>query len=246
VDEPAALPRVDGGAYQNEYAQIGEMAGLPRTSAHGFLVEEFVTGAEVTLEGYVFEGRVTTIGVTDSVKYPGTNSFERFEYPSALPPVRLRELQEIAQRLLPALAFDDGFFNVELFVPSEGRAQIIEVNGRIASQFAPLVQAVHGRSTYEALIRLACGEDPAWDPGPVKGVAISYALRVFEDADVVEVPEPEEDLEVLVRPGLQLSEQGTNDPESYRLAIFSEWAETREEALARCRARAAQLPFVLR
>ena len=77
-------------------------------------------------------------------------------------------------------------------------------------------------------------------------MAISYALRVFEDAEVVSVPEANGDLEVLVRPGLWLSEQGTNDPESYRLAIFSEWAETREEALARCRARAAALPFELK
>src|SRR5207253_2240919 len=140
--------------YRNGYGQISQLAGLPVESVHGFLVEQFLTGAEVTLEGYVFDGRVTTIGVTDSPKYPGTNSFERFEYPSALPLERQRELADIA-----------------------------EVNG---------------------------------------------------------------DLEVLVRPGLWLSEQGTNDPESYRLAIFSEWAETREEALARCRARAAALPFELK
>ena len=54
------------------------------------------------------------------------------------------------------------------------------------------------------------------------------------------------DLEVLVRPGLRLSEQGTNDPQSYRLAIFSEWGRTREEALERCRERASALPFVLK
>ena len=55
-----------------------------------------------------------------------------------------------------------------------------------------------------------------------------------------------QDLEILARPGLRLSEQGTNDPYSYRLAIFSEWGETREEAVERCRARAAELRFDLR
>ena len=39
-------------------------------------------GDEVTLEGFVHRGQVTVIGVTDSVKYEGTNSFERFEYPT--------------------------------------------------------------------------------------------------------------------------------------------------------------------
>ena len=87
---------------------------------------------------------------------------------------------------------------------------------------------------------------PAWQRGVRNGVAISYALRVFEDAYVEAVPEPEEGLEVLARPGLRLSEQGTNDPYSYRLAIFSEWGQTRDEAVERCRARAAELRFELR
>jgi len=119
------------------------------------------------------------------------------------------------------------------------------VNGRIASQFAPLVRAVQGRSPYEAMFRLAFGEDPAWHVLPPSGVAISYCLRVFEDAFVASVPEPSPDVEILVEPGRVLSEQGTNDAESYRLAIFHEWGETREEALARCRARAAALAFDL-
>jgi biotin carboxylase len=232
-------------AYRAGYARIAELAGLDPGLVHGFLMEELVEGMEVTLEGYVFAGRVMTVGITDSVKYEGTNSFERFEYPSALSAARKAELSDIADRLLPALGFDGGFFNVEFLVPEQGPARIVEVNGRLASQFAPLVQAVEGRSTYEALVRLACGEDPAWERGTRSGVAISYALRVFEDALVTEVPEPEEGLEVLVRPGLRLSEQGTNDPYSYRLAIFAEWAETREEAVARCRARAAELRFSL-
>jgi hypothetical protein len=234
------------GGYRAGYGAIAELAGLDADLVHGFLMEEFVDGVEVTLEGYVFGGRVTTVGITDSVKYEGTNSFERFEYPSALPDARQAELAGVAERLLPALDFDGGFFNVEFLVPKEGPARIVEVNGRLASQFAPLVQAVEGRSTYEALVRLACGEDPRWERGARNGVAISYALRVFEDALVEEVPEPEEGLEVLVRPGRRLSEQGTNDPHSYRLAIFSEWAPTREEAVARCRERAASLRFVLR
>ena len=238
---PDTYEEADG--YRAGYARIAELADLPTGLVHGFLVEEFVDGIEVTLEGYVFEGRVTTIGTTDSVKYPGTNSFERFEYPSALSAERQAELADVASRLLPALGFDGGFFNVEFLVPSDGPARIVEVNGRIASQFAPLVQAVDGRSTYEALVRLACGEDPAWHGGRANGVAVSYALRVFEDAHVVSVPGPEDGLEVLVEPGLRLSEQGTNDPYSYRLAIFAEWGETREEAVARCRARARSLEF---
>ena len=59
------------------------------------------------------------------------------------------------------------------------------------------------------------------------------------------MPAPADGVEILVEPGRRLSEQGTNDAESYRLAIFHEWGETREEALERCRARAASLGFDL-
>ena len=118
------------------------------------------------------------------------------------------------------------------------------MNGRIASQFAPLVQGLHGRSTYDVL-DLACGDDPRWSTGLPDGFAVSYALRVFEDAFVKSVPDPEEGLEVLARPGLFLSEQGQNDPQSYRLAILYGFGETREEAVARRRDRAQRLNFRL-
>ncbi|HSE82435.1 MAG TPA: ATP-grasp domain-containing protein [Gaiellaceae bacterium] len=233
------------GADVGRYAEIVEIAGRDPAFVTGFLAEELLAGAEVTLEGYVHRGRVTVVGVTDSVKYPGTLSFERFEYPSALPEERQDELANVAARVLPALEFDDGFFNVEFFVPEAGPAKIIEVNGRIASQFAPLLLGLHGRSSYDALFRLALGEDPEWSVGRPDGVAISYALRAFEDALVEVVPEPEPDLEILVQPGLRLSEQGVNDSQSYRLAIFTGFGETREEAVARVRERAAALSFQL-
>jgi hypothetical protein len=244
-DESELLGLHEIDRYTNRYADIAALAGASRDAVHGFLVEELLSGEEVTLEGYVHGGRVTTIGVTDSVKYPGTLSFERFEYPSKLPDECLAELSDVAARVLPALGFDGGFFNIEFFVPAEGTARIIEVNGRLASQFAPLVQGLHGRSTYDALFALACGEDPAWDTSTPVGVGVSYCLRVFEDAFVDAVPDPEDDVEVLVRSGLHLSEQGVNDAQSYRLAILYGFGETREEAVETCRARARELSFRL-
>ncbi len=242
IDDPADIGTLDElDDYMSGYARIAELAGLHPDAVRGFLAEELLDGEEVTLEGYVHGGDVVTIGVTDSVKYPGTNSFERFQYPSALPVARQDELHDVVARVLPALGFDGGFFNVEFFVPRQGPSRIIEVNARISSQFWPLVQAVDGRSTYGALFELACGDDPGWEPGRQSGVAVSYCLRVFEDAHVRSVPGPEDGLELLVRPGLRLSEQGRNDSQSFRLCIFDEVGETREEAVARCRARAERL-----
>jgi biotin carboxylase len=246
IDDPAeleALPSHD--AYAEGYATLAELAGLPTDGLHGYVAEELVDGDEVTLEGYVHAGRVTVIGVTDSVKYPGTNSFERFEYPSRLPAERVEELTAIARRLLTALGFDGGFFNVEFFVPEQGSPAIIEINGRIASQFAPLVQMLHGRSTYDLLFALACGADPSWEERVPDGVAVSYVLRTFEDAFVAAAPDPDQGVEILAQTGRRLSEQSANDVRSFRLAIVYEAGETREEALERARTHASALRFRL-
>jgi hypothetical protein len=246
IDNPAEFGALaDPSGYAAHWARIAELAGVPAPSAAGFLVEELARGREVTLEGYVHDGSVTVIGITDSVMYPGTNSFERFEYPSTLTKRRQHELRDCARRVAPALGLDAAFFNMEFVVPAEGPATLIEVNGRIASQFAPMIQATHGRSTYDALFALAAGQDPAWRTNEPDGVAVSYVLRAFRDAFVESVPDPEPGVEIVVRPGLLLSEQGVNDVESYRVAIVYGAGETRAEALERCRLRARRLRFEL-
>jgi len=245
VDDLEAL-EASADTYAEGYGRLAALAGFDAGGFGGQVAEELLTGREVTLEGYVHSGRVKTIGITDSLKYPGTNSFEAFAYPTELPGERQDELRAVATRLLPAFGFDAGFFNIEFFVPDDGPARLIEVNGRIASQFAPLIQATHGRSTYELLFALASGDDPEWDAHAPHGAAISYVLRRFDDALVETVPEPAEGLEVLVGPGARLAEQGAaNDVASFRLAIVYEWGETREEALQRARERAAALSFRL-
>jgi biotin carboxylase len=246
IDDPAELKELPSDdPYLEGYARLAALAGLPTDGLHGYVAEELVEGDEVTLEGYVHARRVIVIGVTDSVKYPGTNSFERFEYPSRLPAERVGELAGIARRLVTALGFDGGFFNVEFFVPEHAPPVIIEINGRIASQFAPLVQMLHGRSTYELLFALACGSDPDWKEQEPDGAAVSYVLRTFEDAFVAAAPDPVDGVEILAQTGRRLSDQAANDVRSFRLAIVYEAGETREEALERARRRAAELRFRL-
>ena len=245
IDALHQLDAVRPSYHARRYAAIAAEMGLAPEDARAHLVEELLIGDEVTLEGYVHAGRFTTIGITDSVKYPGTDSFECFAYPTRLPEHRREQLSDAAQTIVTRLGFDGGMLNIEFAVPARGPVKIVEVNGRIAAQYAPLVKALHGRSTYDVLFALACGEDPCWRGGWPDGVAVSYCLRAFSDAFVLRVPEPQHGLEILVEPGRLLSEQGHNDPASYRLAIFYEVGETREEALVRCRHRARSLDFEL-
>jgi hypothetical protein len=241
LDRADQLPQPLRDGYRDSVATMAKLAGAGGLAFGGHVAEEIVSGREATLEGYVHAGQVVTIGVTDSVFYPGTRSFQRFEYPSSLPEERQAELAAIAARLLPALGFEGGFFNLEFAVPAGGPARIIEANARIASQFAPLVQATQGRSTYDALFALACGDDPDWRAPAPDGVAVSWVVRVFGDAFVESAPAVIPGVELLARAGRRLSEQGVNDGASYRLAILWEHGATREEAVRLCKERAADL-----
>jgi biotin carboxylase len=216
------------------------------------IAEELLEGDLVTFEGFMSGGRMTPIGVTDAVLHPNGISFLRFEYPSALPTETQARMADVAARLVPALGFDGSLFNIEFFVRPDGSLAIVEVNGRMASQFAPLVKAVHGVSSYELQLDLAAGRTPALPPARPGIVAASFVLRTYEDALVRTVPDPTAVLErfghahveVLVRPGQRLSEND-DDVVSHRLALIALAGPDRDAVLRRYDEALRMMPFEL-
>ena len=160
-----------------------------RDTAHGFLAEELLDGQEVTLEGYVHAGR----GDDDRR--------DRLGHVSGHDQLRALRVSELARprsaggarRISPrAWCWRTGSTTPSSTssssCPEESPPGIVELNARLASQFAPLVLGVNGRSTYDALFALACGDDPGLVYGPPDGVGVSYVIRVFDDALVEDVP----------------------------------------------------------
>jgi biotin carboxylase len=126
------------------------------------LAEELVDGAQVTVNGFAREGEVTMLGVVDSIMYPGTDQFQRFQYPSQLPAERQSRAEDTARRALAAVGFTHGMFNVELrLCAATGHARIIEINPRAAGQFYDLFERVDGYNLFDALVALETGEVPA-------------------------------------------------------------------------------------
>jgi len=129
--------------------------------ASALLLEEPLTGHQVTLDGYAYQGRVVLLGVVDSVFFPGTLSFARFEYPSRLPPRVQERMGRIAERVVASVGLDRTFFNIEFFYRQEDDSiRIIEINGRMASQFAPLYRMLHGIDMYAMQLDMVLGRDP--------------------------------------------------------------------------------------
>ncbi|MGH2369618.1 MAG: ATP-grasp domain-containing protein [Chloroflexota bacterium] len=209
------------------------------------LAEELLSGDQVTVEGFVFQGEVTIIGIVDSVMYPGTISFQRFDYPSSLPDDVQARMEDVARRVMRHMGFEGGLFNVELFYDRHAdQIHIIEINPRMCGQFADLMELVNGTNTYEILLALAAGERPVVQrgQGPCQ-VAASFALRAFEDKIVRRVPDRQQIdalrrefllsvVKVYYRQGERLSERDQSDGYSHRYAIVNMGGQDRPSLLA--------------
>jgi biotin carboxylase len=147
------------------------------------MAEAFMQGEQVNVDGFVCNGEITILGTIDAVMYPGTQAFMRFELPSRIPAAQIAVIEETACKAIAALGFAHGLFNVELFWNAEeNQASIIEVNPRVAAQFADLYEKVHGINLFDVLADLSFGKPIVFTPnaGPY-GVAASFVYRVFDD-----------------------------------------------------------------
>src|SRR3990167_5365173 len=66
---------------------LAQYTHLPLINSQQVLAEEFLSGHQATIEGFVCNGCVVILGIVDSIMIPGTLSFDRFEYPSSLPDI---------------------------------------------------------------------------------------------------------------------------------------------------------------
>jgi len=197
------------------------------------IAEQMLEGVQVTVEGYSQNRKVTIMGITDSVMYPGTMSFERFEYPSRLPESVQQRMVNIANDLVFEMRLDHTVFNIEMFYNSSKDAvHIIEINPRMSYQFADLFEKVDGSNTYLTQLQLSQGEQPGFEKGNGRfEVGASFVLRLFYNGKVIRVPTQEELSEIRdqfpdafviikVEEQIMLSDL-SQDEQSYRYAIIN-------------------------
>jgi hypothetical protein len=206
------------------------------------IAEEALSGDQVAVEGYVSEGRVTVYGVLDSHCYPGSSSFLRHQYPSALPGSVTARLTDISRRVVTRIGLDSVTFSIEFFHdPGTGAVGILEINPRHSQSHAELFHYVDGVPNHHCLLALALGRDPRLPrrAGPYRLAAMWYHRR-FDDALVRRVPAEEEvralerrvpgtRIDVRPRAGHRLSEMEDQDSYSYELAHVFTGADSETE-----------------
>src|SRR6478609_3004540 len=211
---------------------------------------------------YLFHDYASTsleelLGVTDSIFFPGALAFSRFEYPSALPDGVQERMADIARRVMRGIGFDNGLFNIEMMYDARrDRIAIIEINPRMASQFADLYEKVDGTNAYEILVDIGTGvrPTPKRRRGPYQ-YAASWVLRTFQDCLVAALPSAEQ-IEELERcyPDLRVELHATagrklsdelQDGASFRYGIVNLGGSSRTEVLQRLEDCRARLGFIL-
>ena len=153
------------------------------------------------------------------------------------------------------MGFNHGCFNVEmLYDSSRDRISVIEVNPRMAQQFADLYEWVDGTNTHELQLALALGQTPEFRPGAGRHRAAgSMVLRRFQDARVTRVPTdaelaelsqryPDVGVHVLCELGRKLSHE-PQDQGSFRYGLIQLGGRDTDELVARQAEIEAQLHF---
>jgi biotin carboxylase len=165
---------------------------LPHANtAHRMLLEEPVNGEQFNVDGYVFNGEMRVIGCVDSIMYPGTQGFMRFDVPSKLAPNVVAQMKRAIELFFKEINFTHGLFNVEFFWDDASqRLTVIEFNPRMASQFSDLYRRVNGIDLHEHAFALAHGIDPATlkRSEPSAGAASSFVYRSFDETKLIAMP----------------------------------------------------------
>ena len=246
-ERAVALARKGLPAYTAAFQELMDMArppipaGAAEVRADWLIAEELLSGRQCTLDGMMFGGELTLIGVVDSVRLPNRVSFARFDYPSRLRQTTQQKMVDIARRVLRRIGFDNGLFNIEFFVDERDEApKIIEINPRFSPQFSDLFQKVDGTLTHQYVVEMAAGERP--NPtrrGGAHRLAASCVLRVARDHLVERAPTgrdvarlqaaiPDTHVHVTTESGHRLSESA-QDSYTYRYGLIHLGARDRHD-----------------
>jgi biotin carboxylase len=150
---------------QRAMAIVTDPAGLPaatdraRAAARGgqVLYERFVPGPEVTVDGFLKDGRNHVVAVTDRVHFADAPGIaQQHVYPSAYPD-SVEAAAETASRALDALGVESGPTYVQLILGPDGPC-VIEVAARLGGGHdSELLRRTVGVDLAAAAVRAALG-----------------------------------------------------------------------------------------
>lgn len=128
---------------------------------HEAIIEEFVSGREISVEAISYEGKHFILQITDKVT-TGTPFFVELEHhqPSSLSADIQRQVKEIVLCALNALHIKYGASHSELKITEDGDIKVIEVGARMGGDFigSNLVELSTGYDLLRGVVEVAMGK----------------------------------------------------------------------------------------
>lgn len=155
-----------------------DLQKYPLATRDIMLVEEFIDGPQVTVEGWVHQQQPYIWAITDTNTYAGTRVIDNFSLPSRQPAHIQTLLAQRAQEAIGRVGLDNGFFNIEFWCHDDA-VTLTEINGRAASCFYHLYRRCLGACIYEAGLALASGHNPSLPPTHATMVGGQFNLITF-------------------------------------------------------------------
>jgi biotin carboxylase len=210
-----------------------DRAGLPLV-----LVEEYVVGPEFSVEGYVADGDVAVLGITEKQLGPEPWFVEvGHMLPARLDPQTARSVERYVIGVVRALGLELGPFHAELRLSERGPL-LMEVAARLPGDRIPdLLRLATGVDLYEITLRAHLGLDcTPRRTGGAGHAGIRFFLRPeltgyrsMEVAPGLRADPRLREIGALVAPGTRIPEQGSSSSRlGFALAAAPSYRATAE------------------
>jgi len=166
--------------YYPLFARAVDLAKYPLATTDMMLVEEFVDGRQVTVEGWSLDGEIRIWAMTDTNTFAGSRVIDNFSTPSRVDRETAEILRKKTIETIRAFGFDGGFFNIEFWLTDDG-VRLTEVNGRSAACFGGIYDLALGADIFAAVADVATGREPRSLPRPVGKVAGQFNVITFDE-----------------------------------------------------------------
>jgi biotin carboxylase len=184
VSSPAILKPIDGGgSFGIALVSSPEEAALALERLNGlgvrsFIIEEYLSGPEISVEAFSFAGKHVVVACTDKL----TTEHEGFlelghSVPAQLDPALRAEVVALTTRLLEVVKYTDGPSHTEIKLTPQG-PRIIEGHDRLGGDHInELVRLAYGVDLVSTTFAWACGTiEPFEAPAAVGGAAVRFFI----------------------------------------------------------------------
>lgn len=145
------------------------------------IIEEFVEGKEVSVEGISFQGRHNILAITDKFTTGAPNYIETgHREPSSIDDITYRRIEQVVLHALNSLGIKNSASHSEIKIDDNGDIKIIEIGSRMGGDCigSDLVWYSTGIDYLKTIIQVACGQEPDLEP---KRDGISCEVRYILD-----------------------------------------------------------------